>query len=231
MSMFPGTPAVVGPVGEVEEMVADDKEIRKMSLTEEHKIGIGERRWGFGARLDPNVTLEEYMYWAKAERELEAVEWKKYQAEQHADTVIGGLVGSVTGLFKKRGRHNTGVAHDVTPPATDLEKDKAADTTDGTKGSLTGAISPPHRQELDSEWRTAARALRTASWGGVFYLYVTDRTSLTVKLLANLVIFLLASLPISWAGPRHHMSSAIQATVLVSECSFCSALLRPRPVG
>ena len=34
------------------------------------------------ARLDPNVTLEEYMYWASVERELEEEENRQYVEER-----------------------------------------------------------------------------------------------------------------------------------------------------
>lgn len=184
--MFPGLPAVEPPVDQVDEMVADDKELRKMSITSEHQTGMRERRWGFEARLNPNVTLEEYMYWAKIEREMEKIEFKEWKAANHTETAIGALTSNIKGLFRKKGApNNTGVVHDGSYAGSDGQQEK---TLDSSKDSPMRAISPPNRQDLDAEWRTAARALRTASWAGVFYLYACQ--SAKVALISSCISLL-----------------------------------------
>ena len=70
MSMLPGPMAITAPTGEMREYTADQKEMRKMSADPNFHPGVGERAWGFEARLSPDVSYEEFTHWAKVEREL-----------------------------------------------------------------------------------------------------------------------------------------------------------------
>lgn len=96
MSMFPGLPTTEPPTGQVDELVAEPGDLRKMSHEGKH-TGLRERLWGFEARLDPSVTLEEYMHWAEIEREMEEEEFRQYKG---IDTVAGGLIVSIKRLVQ-----------------------------------------------------------------------------------------------------------------------------------
>ncbi|OJZ90114.1 hypothetical protein ASPFODRAFT_58754 [Aspergillus luchuensis CBS 106.47] len=114
---------------------------------------------GARARLDPNVTLEEYMYWANIERQLEEEENRQYVLERGPLTV-----GKVI-----QNRFSKGVHHD-------REKKGAQNSPqiDGEKGMVASTPSDSSLAVSDEEWRNASRALRTAGWGTIFYLITTD---------------------------------------------------------
>ncbi|PYI01606.1 transmembrane amino acid transporter family protein [Aspergillus sclerotiicarbonarius CBS 121057] len=117
------------------------------------------------ARLDPSVTLEEYMYWANIEREMEEEENRQY-VEERGPLTVGKVI---------KGRFSKGVHHE-----NEKKKHKEDDTAlqvSGNEKSPEGKEGTPSDSSLavsDEEWRTAARALRTASWGTIFYLITTD---------------------------------------------------------
>ncbi|GAQ35564.1 hypothetical protein AtubIFM54640_007963 [Aspergillus tubingensis] len=114
---------------------------------------------GARARLDPNVTLEEYMYWANIERQLEEEENRQYVLERGPLTV-----GKVI-----QNRFSKGVHHDH-----DKKGAHNSPQIDGEKGMVASTPSDSSLAVTDEEWRNASRALRTASWGTVFYLITTD---------------------------------------------------------
>jgi hypothetical protein len=73
MSMPPGPQAIAAPTEQMRELTADASELEKMSADPNVHPGMGERLWGFQARLRPDVTYEEFTHWAKIEREMEEV--------------------------------------------------------------------------------------------------------------------------------------------------------------
>ncbi|OJJ68378.1 hypothetical protein ASPBRDRAFT_32979 [Aspergillus brasiliensis CBS 101740] len=143
-------PAEIPPVLGVLPAYGEDKET---------PLKMVPRADGARARLDPNVTLEEYMYWAKIERQLEEDENRQYVLERGPLTV-----GKVI-----KNRFSKGVHHE-------REKNGAQKPPQigGEKGMVASAPSDSSSVVTDEEWRNAARALRTASWGTVFYLITTD---------------------------------------------------------
>ncbi|KAI6911662.1 hypothetical protein KC318_g3728 [Hortaea werneckii] len=132
---------------------------------------IRQRTWGLAARVDPAVSFEEYIYWAEIEREMEVEENKKFKAVRGPRTL--------TNIIKSR--FSTGKQ----PPSESSDekerRERAIQPLDETKRpedkqmqrSEPSASSDPVRV-TDEEWRTAARALRTASWSTIFYLITTD---------------------------------------------------------
>ncbi|KAJ8610950.1 hypothetical protein MRB53_038254 [Persea americana] len=148
---------------------------------------ILERTWGLLARVDPSVTFEEYQYWAKIEREEEV------EANRAFITERGPM--SFAKLIK--GRFSKGVHHDNAKKQKKLDAQNAnvidAVSADEPTAPAVGEKSddPDHKavvksekdselpsafskSQMQQEWKTAARALRTASWGTVFYLMTTD---------------------------------------------------------
>ena len=121
---------------------------------------------------DTNVSFEEYHYWAKISRADE-----RYEDPNHDYTVFGKVL--------KKSRH---------PPATaELAEATAAVSGDATTTDKSGSDEKVGDKELmneadkdaqrqgsrafmvtDEEYVTASRAVRTATWGAVFYLITTD---------------------------------------------------------
>jgi hypothetical protein len=132
-------------------------------------VKIAERTWGLQARVDGSVTFEEYVYWAKIERAEEHESNRQY-VETRGPLSVGKVI---------KGRFSKGIHHEKQKQeaaqaaqaaqeasnATGLEKETGIMTVNNDSSS--GSVS-------DEEWKTAARSLRTASWGTIFYLVTTD---------------------------------------------------------
>jgi hypothetical protein len=132
----------------------------------------GERTWGLRARVDPTVTFEEYVYWAKIERPEEH-EANRVYVEERGPLTVGKILQN---RFSKGVHHETQKKHEAAARAVGQEEGTGSD-------SEKGALSDEKRVVTDvtavaattqEEWKTAARALRTASWGTIFYLVTTD---------------------------------------------------------
>ena len=146
--------------------VVTEQQMRRPSHFSAEKPQVMDRVWGFAARTDSSVTYEEYVYWAKIEREMEVEEEKVFQAEHGSP-----LKDSIKNSFTKNGRAQ-------------MKADKQARLEQlQTLGEKKGPTSPSdsdngHQTDQlkvsDAEWRNAARALRTASWGQAFFLITTD---------------------------------------------------------
>lgn len=137
------------------------EQLRKMSMDGSHP-GLRQRQWGLQARMDPTVTFEEYAFWAKIEREMEAEEHRRFlESVKHQ-----GALGGIKAYFRA-------------PPKTEqpVAETTHATTEKTTSGSDEGALSPigpSETHDFDAEWRQAARALRTTGWVTIFYLVTTD---------------------------------------------------------
>ena len=99
-----------------------------------------------------------YRYWAEIERAEEHEANRKYIEER----------GPLSFAKVIKGRFSKGIYQEK---AEKEEKEKAQSKTAGE-----AVIPSPSSDSAvsDEEWRTAARALRTASWGTIFYLITTD---------------------------------------------------------
>jgi hypothetical protein len=131
---------------------------------------IRQRTWGLTARVDPTVTFEEYIYWGKIERADEE-EANRIYKEERGPRTIGSIL---------KGRFSKGIHHDNEKKR---QQELAAIASDGSasdeKGAVITTVEPSqtalaHGAVSDEEWRTAARALKTASWGTIFFLITTD---------------------------------------------------------
>ncbi|KAF1988289.1 oligopeptide transporter protein [Aulographum hederae CBS 113979] len=101
---------------------------------------------------DPNVSFEEYLYYAKLTR----VEEAELPTVPHPFRKIAGLT-------KKKSHH------DLPEPDThEGEKEKKQDISPSSSDSGKPVVVS------DEEWTRASRAMRTATWGAVFYLITTD---------------------------------------------------------
>lgn len=97
-------------------------------------------------------------YWAEIERAEEHEANRKYVEER------GPL--SFTKVIKNR--FSKGIYQEK------AEKEKKEQSKTAAEGE--GVVSSPSTESAvtEEEWRTAARSLRTASWGTIFYLITTD---------------------------------------------------------
>ena len=158
-----GLPRTAPTAPVLEALEADP--IRKYSLQEDTHPGIRERVWGLNARTDASVTFEEFVYWAKIERDLEREENRQFKANHGPTTVMS--------VFK--GRFSKGVHHENAKRSA-RAKENRDEKSDPTIDTTAVGPSPPTSAVAvtDAEWRVAARALRTASWGSIFFLVTTD---------------------------------------------------------
>ncbi|KAF2466790.1 amino acid transporter [Lindgomyces ingoldianus] len=99
---------------------------------------------------DPNVTFEEYVYYAKIERARE---------KQHPDVL--DLVTSLKSVLGKK------------KVVVDIDAPSSVQATQATKDEK-GIPRDQPPAVAEEEWYQASRALRTATWGAVFYLITTD---------------------------------------------------------
>lgn len=171
------------------EATADPDEIRRMSENSDgHHKGIRERAWGLEARTDPTVTFEEFVYWAKIERAMEIEENKEYKARQGPWSILSVV----------KNRFSKGVHHENAKREREekVQRERAVQVDDEGKTwqrdekssddefaskvhNNLDVVAPPAAAseavfDKDAEWRQSARALRTASWGTIFYLVTTD---------------------------------------------------------
>lgn len=123
---------------------------------------IRQRNWGLTARVDPSVTFEEYVHWAKIER-AEEHENNRIFKEERGPRNIGNVL---------KGRFSKGIHHDN---AKKMEQEMTVAPVIGDdKGGVVESTSSPDLAVTDEDWKQAARALKTASWGTVFFLITTD---------------------------------------------------------
>lgn len=139
---------------------------------------IRQRNWGLTARVDPSVTFEEYQYWAKIER-ADEMERNRTYIEQRGPRTFGSVI---------KGRFSKGIHYDnakkmeqemtVATASNDPDSVAPASSDPDSKGGVVAGGQPPQYENsmrvTDEEWKQAARALKTASWGTIFFLITTD---------------------------------------------------------
>ncbi|KAL7801007.1 transmembrane amino acid transporter domain-containing protein [Trichoderma afarasin] len=136
---------------------AVDKEAEEL----EKPPQIRERVWGFAARIDPTVTFEEYQYWAKIEREEEYQANLEFKAEHGPRTVKSVFLG----------RFSKGIHHENKKKAEAAAAENSGTASPDEKNGVTATNAG---LPTEAEWKQASRAMRTASWGTMFYLITTD---------------------------------------------------------
>jgi hypothetical protein len=98
---------------------------------------------------DPEVLFEEYLHYAKITRAEERA-YEGNLINRNAPWSLGGII---------KNRFSKGHVHEV-----------QAVVNEGTIVTTHN----DHSTVTDIEWRQASRALRTASWGSIFFLITTD---------------------------------------------------------
>ena len=120
---------------------------------------------------DPSVSFEEYMYYAEITRREEEAANALYLAARSPTT----LKSLVADRFRKgNNTPSTAATAAATGDAAAHEKAAAAVAAAEKDRQQTGSDSDVITGVTDAEWKQASRAVRTAGWGGVFYLITTD---------------------------------------------------------
>ena len=151
-------------------VATDDPVARANSAIEEkhpdlmEKPQIRERVWGLAARGDSSVTFQEYQHWAVIEREIEMEENRRYKE----------IRGPLTAKSVITDRFSSGHQEKK-----DNQRRASIEAVSGVDKSAIGPIAASSSDDdimkvTEAEWRQAARALRTAGWGTIFYLVTTD---------------------------------------------------------
>lgn len=97
---------------------------------------------------DPSISFEEYYYYAE-----------KTRAEE--DTAVTGPTQGMLSM--------------IVPSKTDKGVNLAGEKRGSGSAEKSNHSSPNNQAGIsDDEWTNANRALRTASWGAIFYLITTD---------------------------------------------------------
>ncbi|TDZ13769.1 N amino acid transport system protein [Colletotrichum orbiculare MAFF 240422] len=110
---------------------------------------------------DPNVTFEEYLYWAGVTRAEEKEANDRYVQARGPVTVKGLLKDR----FRRGDEHK---AFEGSASGTASGEKNANDKALALAGDgVAGGVTP-------EEWKQASRAMRTAGWGAIFYLITTD---------------------------------------------------------
>jgi hypothetical protein len=146
---------------------------RAVITAEADKSDIYQRTWGLAARVDSTVTFEEYVHWAKIER-AEENEANRVYKEMRGPTTVKTVI---KGRFSKGIHHEEKKRREAALVAARGNIEGPSSGTDAEKDKSDAAIVPAQVREgavSEEEWRTASRALRTASWGTMFYLITTD---------------------------------------------------------
>ena len=116
------------------------------------------------ATHDPNVTFEEYVYYAAITRAEEKADYGRMTAVNGPRT----FKSTILNRFSK-GKTST--------PDSPVDQSSATEKNGLDEKGIThpnGNHHGNHMRVTDSEWRNASRAVRTAGWSGVFYLITTD---------------------------------------------------------
>ncbi|KAK2749089.1 hypothetical protein FQN55_003791 [Onygenales sp. PD_40] len=142
-------------------------DIKKVDVTmvasDNEKSVAPARVYGMAARADPSVTFEEFRHWAEIEREEEREANEQFIAERGRRTFSNVL----------KGRFSHGIHHEKKK----REEREAAEAAQRGELQVTQSDSSSNQREpavTEEEWKTASRALKTASWGSLFYLITTD---------------------------------------------------------
>ncbi|KAJ5097410.1 transmembrane amino acid transporter [Penicillium angulare] len=122
---------------------------------------IMERQWGLEARVDSSVTFEEYEYWAQIERADEAERDRQYLEKRGPRTFMSTI----------KGRFSHGVTHEEKKERERAEGDQQVM---GNDEKTTTTVRGSDLAVTEEDWKTAARALKTTSWGTIFFLITTD---------------------------------------------------------
>jgi hypothetical protein len=110
---------------------------------------------------DPTIRFEEYMYWASITRAEQEVENQKFLASQTHKSLKNHVLA-----FFGAGRIDAPAGANTPPAAPESPIGDEKKDASSKEAVITG-VTP-------DEWKQASRAIRTAGWGGVFYLITTD---------------------------------------------------------
>lgn len=119
---------------------------------------------------DPDVSLEEYIHYAKITRQQEEEDYKSGEARPSFLQSVFRRGPKATAPVHRNSLPNDEKTH--SPDSGSLEKEQGV-TNGHDKPSRRGSRRSDHMVITEDEWQNASRAFRTASWGAGFYLITT----------------------------------------------------------
>jgi hypothetical protein len=128
-----------------------EKNPGQFALDHGHEAGLATGNFSVAAahvHNDPSVQFEDYLHYATITR-AEEHEYEGNLINRKEPWSLGGII---------KNRFSKGHVHEITP----------VEGEHGVKTHTNAATV------TDLEWRQASRALRTASWGSIFFLITTD---------------------------------------------------------
>lgn len=105
---------------------------------------------------DPSVTFEEYMYWARLTRSEESIANQAHLSARKSEKISDDL----------RAQRSSEKHDSVSEQPVQVKGQAVAVADDGHPTMM--------RRTTQQDWAQAERALRTTSWGAVFFLITTD---------------------------------------------------------
>lgn len=117
-------------------------------------------------RHERDISFEEYYYYAgitRAEEKIADEEYRRIRGPR-------SFANTITGRFSKGGDHAVAQAQaQMAADESRVTNEKTGELNE--KGEPTGEVVAPH---YAADLKNASRAMRTASWGSIFYLITTD---------------------------------------------------------
>lgn len=120
---------------------------------------------------DPNVSFEEYLYYASITRAEEMAEFQATPKEKK----------TLTGIIKNRFRVHNPTPITPSPPRSTVSVGDEKSPLDSDEKAVANSDQPVQfrhyadpSQVSDEEWKTLSRGIRTAGWSTCFYLITTD---------------------------------------------------------
>ena len=116
-------------------------------------------------RHERDISFEEYFYYASITRAEEKIADEEYRRIRGPRS----FANTITGRFSKGGDHVVAQSQ-LTADESRVPNEKNGELNE-KNGEPTGDVVAP---QYSSELKQASRAMRTASWGSIFYLITTD---------------------------------------------------------
>lgn len=115
-------------------------------------------------RHERDISFEEYYYYAgitRAEEKIADEEYRRIRGPR-------SFANTIKGRFSKGGDHTVAQAH-LAADESRVTNEKNGELNE--KGEPAGEVVAP---QYAADMKNASRAMRTASWGSIFYLITTD---------------------------------------------------------
>ncbi|KAJ8604253.1 hypothetical protein MRB53_041851 [Persea americana] len=132
-----------------------------------------ERQWGLAARVDPSVTFEEYVHWAKIERAEEMEANRQYIEERGPTTMMTYIKGRFSkGIHYEQRKKADKMAKEMAIKEKELAKAGEGGRKNSMAETYTGMFDPSVAP-TEADWKIAASfAFSTLGWAPGIVIYM-----------------------------------------------------------